>query len=175
VPLIDLRKRFGLWDRCGQTSYWRLIGLPEYQLILVDPLHGRMITAFDHPYVGGPAKAVVVRESEGITEKDLERAYDRNQPWVKMILEDFFTGMGAVAAGVVKETPESFFLKHYEDQTKKYKETGEGHSGFTGKDELLMATKKVLGALEERVVVLRKIILREELDEFLESYGILEC
>ena len=175
MPTIDLRKHFGLWDRCGNTFFWRQIGLPEYQMILVNPLRGKMITAHDNPYVGGPAKTVVVRQAEGVSERALERAYERNQPWVRRILDDFFIGMGAIAAGTVKETPESFLLNYYEDQTAKYKETGEGHSPFTGKDELLMATKKVLGALEERAVVLRKIILREELDEFLESYGILEC
>lgn len=175
MPPIDLRKRFGLWDRCGLTMYWRQIGLPEYQLILVNPINGMMITAHDNPHVGGPAKAVVVREAEGITEEQLQQAYEMNQPWVRQVMEDFFTGMGAVVAGVVKETKENFFLKRYEDQTQKYKETGEGHSGFTGKDELLMASKKVLSSLGERAVVLRKIILREELDEFLEGYGILEC
>jgi hypothetical protein len=134
-----------------------------------------MITAFDHPYVGGPAKAVVVRNSEKIGRRDIRNAYENVQPWVERVMGDFFAGMAAIERGVVKETPEDFFLKYYEDQTQKYKETGEGHSDFTGKDELLMATKKLLAAFEERAVVLRKIILREELDEFLESYGILEC
>ena len=175
MPLIDLRKHFGIWDRCSGTTYWRQIGLPEYQLILVDPLNGRMITAHDHPYVGGPAKAMVVRNSEKITSRDIRQAYERVQPWVERIMGDFFAGMAAIETGVIKESPEDFFLKYYEDQTSKYKETGEGHSDFTGKDELLMATKKLLAAFEERAVVLRKIILREELDEFLEGYGILEC
>jgi hypothetical protein len=174
-PPTDLRQHFGIWDRCGATNFWRQIDIPEYRFTLVDPLHGKMITAYEYPHVGGPALSVVVRDAQDITNAELHQAYAKTEPWAGRILDDFFTTVGAIAAGIVQGTPEEFFLKYYEDQTKKYKETGEGHSQMTGKDELLTATKKVLAALEDKSVKLRKVILRDEWDEFLESQGILEC
>lgn len=175
MPLIDLRQHFGIWDRCGRTNFWRQIDQPVYRFVLVDPLRGKMITAHEHPHVGGPALSVVVRDAQDVDNKELQKAYELNKPWVGRILDDFFTAVGAISVGIVQGTPEEFFLKYYEDQTKHYKETGEGHSEMTGKDELLTATKKVLASLEDRAVKIRKIILRDEWSEFLEGYDILEC
>jgi hypothetical protein len=175
MPLIDLRQHFGLWERCRNTSFWRELGRSSSNRLLVNPMDGAMISAHDHPYVDGPALQVVVRDASEIDEQDVVRAYEQNYPWVKNVLSDFFTGLAILKTKLVKETPQSFFVKYYADQTRQYKETGEGHSDVTGKDEMLMATKKILASLGDRAVVLRKLILRDEWDEFLEGYGILEC
>jgi hypothetical protein len=175
MPLIDLREHFGLWERCGNTSFWREIGRPSSSRLLVNPVDGAMISAHDHPYVDGLALQVVVRDASNVESQDIVRAYERNYPWVKKVMSDFFTGLAILKTDLVKETPQSFFVKYYADQTKQYKETGEGHSDTTGKDELLMATKKIFGSLENKAVVLRKLILRDEWDDFLGEYGILEC
>lgn len=175
APLVDLREHFGIWERCGRTSFWREAGRAEHRKILVNPVDGVMISAHDHPYVGGPALEVVVRDTAGIDDDDMLIAYGTNYPWVKNVLVHFFKGASLIALGLVKETPLSFFVKYYEDQTESFRETGEGHSVGVGKDELLAATKKILGALGDKAVVVRKVILRDEWDEFIESYGILEC
>lgn len=175
MPLIDLREHFGVWERCGNTSFWRELQKQTSSRSLVNPVDGAMISAHDHPYVDGPALQLVVRDASNVDEQDVLQAYDLNYPWVKRTMSDFFTGLMAVQIGLTKETPQSFFVKYYADQTKQFKETGEGHSDKVGKDELLEAAKRVLLSLGDKAVVLRKVILRDDWDEFLESYGILEC
>ena len=174
---MDLRKHFGIWERCGNTAYWRMIrkfSIPQIQHLFVNPIEGVQIFAMEYPAVGGPAFRVWVRNAQNVEDKDFKEALSQVQPWVKRILGDFFTGLGVVYAGLSRETPLSFFVKYYEDQTPEYVRTGEGHKEV-GKDEALMATMTILGQLGEKSMAFEKIILKEEWDEFLENYGILEC
>ncbi len=173
--LIDLREHFGIWERCGNTRFWVEMGLPDYRHVFVNPADGIMITVQDYPAPGGPAFQVLVRDASELDEEEITPAYKKNYPWVKQVLSEFFAGLMYTRVGLIKHTPQSFFVKYYKDQTRKYEETGKGHSKETGKDELLEAVKRLLGSLEERALILKKVILREELDEFLEGYGIIEC
>ena len=173
MSLVDLREHFGIWERCGRTSFWREASRAEHRKLLVNPVDGVMISAHDHPYAGGPALEVVVRDTGNIDDDDMVIAYWINYPWVKKVLVNFFRGVSLMVLS--KQTPLSFFVKYYEDQTENFRETGEGHSDGVGKDELLAATKKILASLGDKAVVVRKVILRDEWDEFIESYGILEC
>lgn len=175
MPLVDLREHFGIWKRCGRTSFWREASRAENRKLLVNPVDGVMISAHDHPYAGGPALEVVVRDTGNIDDDDMAIAYGINYPWVKKALQNLFKGMSLIALTTSKKTPLSFFVEYYADQTEHFRETGEGHSDGTGKDEVLAATKKVLASLGDKAVVVRKVILRDEWDEFIESYGILEC
>lgn len=174
MPLIDLREHFGIWERCGNTSFWRELRHQTSSRSLVNPVDGAMISAHDHPYVDGPALQVFVRDASNVDEQDVLRAYEGNYPWVKKVMSDFFTGLALLKTGIPKETPQSFFVKYYEDQTKQFKETGEGHKSV-GKDELLEAAKRVLLSLGEKSIVLKKVILKDDWDDFLTEYGILEC
>lgn len=175
MPLIDLREHFGLWSRCGRTSFWRELLDSESNKLLVNPVDGAMISARDHPSVGGPALQVIVRDASDIGNADILHAYEQNYPWVEKVMTDFFKGVTLSKLTVIKESPQTFFVNYYEDQTPKFKETGKGHSDGTGKDELLQATKRVLLALGDKAIVIRKIILKDDWDEFLTQYGILEC
>ncbi len=172
---IDLREHFGLWGRCRNTKFWKELEQPEYRSVFVNPIDGMMISVMDHPHVGGPARRVIVHDGRTVEHGDVLHAFENNYPWVEKVMVEFFTGLTMIRIGLASITPEEFFERYYEDQTPKYKETGKGHSEKTGKDEVLEATKRVLGALERKGIVLDKIILRDELDEFLEGYGILEC
>lgn len=174
-PIIDLRKHFGLWARCGNTNFWKQLGKPNYQRTFINPADGIMISAHDHYDQTGLAMDVYVYDASQLEHNDFTPAFKSNYPWVKKVMMDFFMGITLIRLGITKETPYSFFLKFYEDQTQQYKETGEGHSIQTGKDELLEAVKRTIGALGEKVLVLKKTILKDEFDEFLEGYGILEC
>lgn len=89
-------------------------------------------------------------------------------------MDRFFGAMALISLGIWKDTPLSYLLTAYKDQTEHYINTGEGHQAV-GKDELLTATQKVLGALGADAVKVHKIILKDEWDEFLEQFGILEC
>lgn len=173
-PLIDLREHFSLWARCGNTSFWKELGLPSYRHVFVDPVHGVMISAQDALDKSGLAMNVFVHDASELGHEEFEPAFQSNYPWVRKVMMDFFIGLTLIRIGLTQIDPLSFFLKYYKDQTERYKETGEGHSDETGKDELLEATKRLLGGLEP-ALKLKKTILKEELDEFLESYGILEC
>lgn len=179
MPLIDLREHFSLWERCGNTSFWKELGLPPYRHVFVNPIDGIMITAqdlmskFEDP--GALAMNIYVHDASELSHDDFTPAFESNYPWVKKVMMDFFTGLTIIRLGIVKEPPLSFFVKYYKDQTQKYKETGEGHSEETGKDELLEATKRLIGALEGKALKVKKVILKDEFPEFLEGYGILEC
>jgi hypothetical protein len=172
---IDLRKHFGLWERCGNTPFWMELENPSYRHVFVNPIDGVMITAQEYPHQGGPALRVHVRDASGVEEGDIKRGYDSDYPWVKKVMSGFFAGLFYVRAGVIKGTPQQFFAKHYKDQTREYMDTGKGHSEETGKDEILEATKRVISSLGPKAVVLEKVILKDEIDELLEEYGILEC
>lgn len=173
-PLIDLREHFSIWQRCGNTSFWKELGNPPYRHVFVNPIEGKMITAQDIMDRSGLAMNVSVHDASDLGHDDFTPAFESNYPWVKKVMMDFFTGLTIIRLGVVKEPPLSFFLKYYKDQTQKYIETGEGHQE-TGKDELLEATKRLIGAVEGKALKVKKVILKDEFDEFLESNGIIEC
>jgi hypothetical protein len=178
MPLIDLREHFRLWQRCGNTSWWKELGEPPYRHTFVNPIDGMMIMAqdlmdkFQDPK--GLAMNVYVHDASELGHEDFAPSFASNYPWVKKVMMDFFTGLTIVKIGLTRETPLTFFLKYYEDQTEHYKETGEGYKQ-TGKDELLEATKRLIGGLEGKAMKVKKVILKDDLDEFLEGYGILEC
>lgn len=177
-PLIDLREHFGIWERCGNTSFWRRqdLGAGAFAFF-VNPLNGISIYAHEHPQVGGPALMVTARSSENIPEDTFGKVFDNqlsHAPWIKRVVDRFFGAMALISLGIWKDTPLSYFLTAYKDQTEHYIKTGEGHEQV-GKDELLTATQKVLGALGTDAVKVHKIILKDEWDEFLEQFGILEC
>jgi hypothetical protein len=177
-PLIDLREHFRIWERCGNTSFWRMKDMGRGAFaFFVDPIHGKSIYAHEHPQVGGPALAVTVRDASNSSDGDLTKVYDhfQDQPWVRRVLERFFTGATLISFGLSKyKTVLDFFLKEYKDQSEHYIQTGEGYQD-PGKDELLTATTKVLGSLGKESIALHKIILKDDWDDFLEGYGILEC
>lgn len=174
MPHIDLREHFSLWARCGNTSYWKELGLPPYRHVFVNPIEGKMITGQDIMDRSNLAMNVYFYDASELGHEDFDPAFQSNFPWVKKIMMDFFTGLTLMKIGLVKTSPLDFFLKYYKDQTQKYVETGEGHQE-TGKDELLEAVKRTIGALEGKGLKVKKTILKAEFDEFLEDYGILEC
>ncbi len=175
MSVTDLREDFGLWERCGNTNFWRELTSPDYRKVLVNPVDALVIIGQEHPIPGGPAMKVWVRDAYNATQADILHSYENNYPWVESIMTEFAGALQAIDAGVVHVTPTHFFQKYYKDQTKEYKETGKGHSEDIGKDELLEAVKRMIVALGKRYVALEKVILRDEWSEFLEDYGILEC
>lgn len=178
---IDLREHFSVWGRCGGSSFWKEMNKPPYQHVYVNVVDGIVIIARGErsipwpPKEDFPAYTVFVYDASDLTHEDIMPAFPADYPWVKRVMMDFFTGLMLIRLGLTKETPLSFFLKYYMDQTKKYIETGEGHSEKTGKDELLEAMKRLIGTLGRKALKVEKTILRDELPEFLEAYGILEC
>lgn len=140
-----------------------------------------MISAMDYPQVGGPAYDVHVRDAKVVTDEAWAEAKKLLMPWVRRLLEDFFVSL--IHIDVIKErqpellehkTKLEWLSAHYKNQTPEYLETGEGHI-HPGKDELLTATKAALGQLGQDSVSFQKVILKEELPELLERYGLLEC
>ena len=180
MPFIDLREHIGVWERCGNTSFWRMVNWRETvhsftRHLFLNPVDGVMIYAQDYPQAGGRALEVTVRDGRLAAGEDVQEACTRTQPWVCKVLTVFLTDIMLVRIGLIRGfTPLSFFIKRYKDQNKHFVETGEGYQS-PGKDELLAATKAVLGTLEGKSIALRKVILKEEWDEFLGEYGILEC
>jgi hypothetical protein len=180
MPLIDLREHFGVWERCGNTRFWRVVNwretvYPFSRHLFLNPIDGVMIYAHDYPEAGGPALEVTVRDGGLASGEDLQKVYPRMERWIGNALRGLLTEFLMIRIGLLKGTPLSFFLKKYKDQTEHFTQTGEGHQN-PGKDEVLAATKAALGGLGEKTLaVLHKVILKEEWDEFLADYGILEC
>lgn len=174
-PLIDLREHFSIWGRCGNTSFWKELGNPPYRHVFINPADGVMITAQDLMDRQGLAMNVWVHDGGSLPSEEIIAALDKTYPWVKRVLIDFFAGLMYTRVDLIKETPLSFFVKYYKDQTRKYIETGEGHSEETGKDEILEGVKRLIGSLEGKAQIVNKTILKADFDDFLEGYGILEC
>jgi len=176
-PLIDLREHYGVWDRCGNTKFWALSGpvrRPTPNVTFVNPIDGVMIQAYEHPKVGGPAFHVVVTNGQ-MAEEDLVReAYGRlPAPWMKKVLEEFFAFL-LIVRGHGKDELRGF-LSIYSAQDDRYREEGRGFTERFAREEVLMAVKGLLGALERKVVSVDRVILKEDLEDFLGEYGILEC
>ena len=74
--LIDLREHFGVWERCGNTRFWRKVDwregyAPFTQHLFINPVDGVMIYAHDHPHAGGPALSVTVRDGRKAEDQDV--------------------------------------------------------------------------------------------------------
>lgn len=183
---FDLREHYGIWDRCGNTRFWKKRVESQASFLFINPFDGLMVSATPYPgYHGQPIEAyrVVVRNGMECGQEKMTQAYERNQPWVKRAVTRFFESlMYGVAVEVMekhyhKERPVDYaveyFLKTYKEQDEKYKNEG---SGFQepAREEALEGILKVLNIMDN-ITTGNKIVLKDELDEALAEQGILEC
>lgn len=177
--LIDLREHFGLWDRCGNTRFWKQES--DWLDIYVNPIDGLLIIAGEAPGSGGRGSRVLVKDAKLAEEEPLQRVFAAEPPWVKKAIRDFFmTRAYGWVAKTIKEYSQGrltvdhevvWFLSTYKDAGAAYRLHG---SGDPLREELFMAVKKTLAALDG-ITRVDKVILKEELEEFLGEYGLLEC
>jgi hypothetical protein len=126
---------------------------------------------------------IVVRNAKLADEEQISIALDRNQPWVRRVVQTFFRSMAygwafeAIESHLKKRRPIDYdvqwFLRAYQGQDKNFEETGYGWKD-PGREEVLEAVYRTITSTEG-VTSEDKTILPDELDDFYAEYGILEC
>jgi len=182
--VIDLREHFGIWDRCGNTRFFKKQN--PWSDTYLNPIDGLLVSARRDSMRGDPRYTLVVKDATKAEDKQVKRAFEANEPWVQKAVEKFFylKGMGwAIDAirrhGGAEPVPGDadlyHFLSFYKSGGERYR--NEGGSGGTDLmlEEVLEAILRTMGSLEKITVDYGRNLTQEDLDEALGQYGILEC
>jgi hypothetical protein len=91
-PLFDLREHFGIWDRCGNSRFFKKQS--SYSKIYLNPLDGVLVSAHeDHHgpgYSGPKTYTLIVRDGKKASDEEVVKSYERNYRWVQKALKQFF-------------------------------------------------------------------------------------
>lgn len=172
---VDLRKNYGVWDRCGNTRFWSYIppegSKPVFEHTYVNPFKGILIQFSEHP-PGSPAYYVLVSDSSLATDKHFLLASASLYLREKNVINEFFENLRT--RKMSDEDEVRWFLKSYKAQGARIEEGGGVDQ--PSREEVLAAIASILGAIGSvSNTAVGKVILKDEIDEFLGDYGILEC
>ncbi len=186
--MSDLREHFGIWDRCGNTRFFKKDN--PWSEIYLNPLDGVLVSArrakLDRD---SPRYELVVKDARKAEKDAVDTAYDANKPWVRRAVKQFFY-LKAIgwALDVVKkhagkdpipgDRDLGNFLRAYKSGGKPYREQGsmdeiELDDPFL--EEVLEAIYRMLGAMDGATVDYGRNLSEEDLEEALGYWGILEC
>lgn len=184
--LIDLREHFGIWDRCGNTRFFRKT--TRSSMIYLNPLDGLLVSAHGTPSREGEVRyTLVVRDASKAEDGDIEKAYQANYPWVERAVKTFFyyTALGWALDAIREHTGKDplpgdkdmgNFLALYEPGGKRYRE--EGGSPESDKpmlEETLQAITTTIAGMPSTTVDYGRNLSKDDIEEALAGYGIIEC
>jgi len=202
MPLFDLREHFGIWDRCGNSRFFKKQS--KTSRIYLNPLDGVLVSAHEEHhgpgYSGPKTYTLIVREAKRASDEEVAKSYERNQPWVEQALKQFFyyQAMGWALDAIREVTGQrqlpgdrdmGNFLNFYKSGGEKYrKEGGRDYEQFywegsTLKDrgdqpmleEVLEAILRTVSEMKSTIVDYGRSISEADVEEALGSLGILEC
>jgi hypothetical protein len=179
--MSNLRDYFGVWHRCGNTAFWKTVYPARAGMggIYVDPVDSVLVFAHDYPSVGGPAIRLWRRVPPDAGAEVWGPAVERLPRHMREVYENFMMSLlsGWTVRYWDKERMLRWFLDNYREQGKAYERGEERTDEFLepAREEVLTAIKKVVGALGDAVSPEVRLILRDELDEALLDWGIMEC
>jgi hypothetical protein len=89
--LIDLRKYFGIWKRCGNTRFFMKDTNNPRIRIFLNPLDGVVITIL-RPLLDKPLYDITVRDAEKADNEDIAKTFKDNAPfpWIERAVKRFF-------------------------------------------------------------------------------------
>lgn len=181
--MIDLREHFGIWDRCGNTRFFKKEN--PWSEIYLNPLDGLLVSAHRNQMEGEPRYTLVVRDASKAKKDATEKAYAANQPWVARAVKRFFYFMAlGWALDAVREHTGADplpgdremgnFLRLYKAGGERYR--NEGHSGEDPSlEEALEGILRTVTSMDGITVDYGRNLSQADLDEVLADFGILEC
>jgi len=186
--MIDLREHFGIWDRCGNTRFFKKEN--PWSEIYLNPLDGLLVAARRDRLEGEPRFTLVVRDARQAEDDAVEKAFAANKPWVKRATQEFFYSKAlGWALDVIKEHTGAEpipgdrelgnFIRFYKsgagDREKYLKEGGSGGMDEPFLEEALEAILRTMGSMDGITVDYGRNLSQADLDEALADLGILEC
>lgn len=199
---VDLRDHFGIWERCGNTRFFRKDPDNPWRIVYLNPLDGILVilrktslaphVSADEPILPWrqpkeePHYELIVKNASRAREGAVEEVHRRTQPWVKRAVQDFFRFqmMGWAAEAILehhgKPTPGDPDIRHmlkiYRPGGQRYLREGrspEGDEPFL--EEMLEAVFRTVGQLESATVDYGRNLSQADAAEALAELGILEC
>lgn len=197
--LIDLREHFGIWDRCGNSRFFRKQS--RSSKIYLNPLDGVLVSAHKEHVSGGIISyTLVVRDGQKAAEGDIDKAYEQNQPWVQSAVKRFFYykalgwAFNAIREVSGKEQlpgdkEMGNFLTFYRSGGEKYrKEGGRDYEQYVWEDgvikdrgevpfleEALEAIYRTVNEMKSTIVDYGRGLSEADVEEALAERGVLEC
>lgn len=182
--MFDLREHFGIWDRCGNTRFFKKEN--PWSEIYLNPLDGVVVAAHRDQLEGDPRYELVVRDSRKAESNDaVEKAFAANQPWVKRAVKQFFYFMAAGwaldalrehtgADPIPGDREMGNFLRFYKAGGERYRKEG-GSSEDPFLEEALEGVLRTITSMDGVTTDYGRNLSQADLDEALAEWGILEC
>lgn len=186
--LIDLRDHFGIWERCGNTRFFRKNPDNLWHVFYLNPLDG-ILVAFRRTSMldQEPRYDLYVRNAQRAPDKEVKKTFKSNQPWVKNAVNQFFyykaMGWALDAIREIAKRPQppgdrdmQNFLEFYQEGGKRYREEGGSPAGDKPMlEETLEAVLRTIAILEGSIADHGRNLLPEDVDDALADLGIIEC
>lgn len=179
--MAGLRDFFGVWERCGGSSFWRMTYPQRTGMagLYVDPIDFVMVYVHEHPQVGGPAVEIRTTAPAQEGHDDWRAAVQALPAHMRTVYEYFTSALlfGWSVRDWGKEDMLRWFLESYKKQGRPYEEGTERADDFLepAREEVLTAVKKVLGNIGAGGRRERRVVLKEDLEEALVASGVPEC
>lgn len=191
--IFDLREHFGIWDRCGNTRFFKKQN--PWSEIYLNPLDGVLLVARDETKVpptpqGAARYTLVVKGAAKAQEGEVKKAFETNPPWVARAVTQFFYSKAlgwaldaikehAGRASIPGDRELGNFLRYYKsgagDREKYLQEGGSGKLEEPFLEETLEAIYRAMNSMTGITVDYGRNLSRADLDEALSDRGILEC
>jgi hypothetical protein len=197
--LIDLREHFGIWDRCGNSRFFKKQA--TYSKIYLNPLDGVLVSAHkDYVPSGAVSYTLVVRDASKASKEDILKAYEANYPWVQNAVKQFFyhQALGWALDALKEHTGKDplpgdkdmgNFLRIYQAGGESYrKEGGRDYQQFVWEgsvlkdlgdvpllEETLEAILRTVSAMKSTIVDYGRGLSESDVEDALAERGILEC
>jgi hypothetical protein len=197
--LIDLREHFGIWDRCGNSRFFKKQS--PSSMIYLNPLDGVLVSAHKEVVPGSTVRyTLIVRDASKASKEDIEKAYEANSPWVQNAVKQFFyyQAIGWALDAIKEHTGKDplpgdkdmgNFLTLYQAGGESYrKEGGRDYQQFVWEgsvlkdlgdvpllEEALEAILRTVSVMKSTVVDYGRGLSEADVEDALAERGILEC
>lgn len=187
--MIDLRKHFGIWKRCGNTRFFRKDPENPWRITYVNPLDGVLVEARreNAELSSEPRWTLVVRDGIRIDEKAAAEVAAGLPRWINRAVVQFFTNRayGWVQHELLRRAGRDpvggdedlrFFVKVYRPSGPKYHQTGSSSDlGDPALEELLEGIYRILSLSVKATADYGRGLSSADVEEALAQHGLLEC
>lgn len=184
---IDLRDHFGIWERCGNTRFFRKDPENPWRIVYLNPLDGILAILRTRSFPPEePRYELVVKDASKAPENAVEEVHRHTQPWVKRAVRDFFNlqvlgwAVEAILEHGGKPTAGDPDIRHllkiYQAGGERYRREGRSPEGDRPLlEEMLEGVFRTVARLEGATVDYGRNLSQADAADALAELGILEC